>query len=102
MGIDADGKLIYARITAAPSYGEDAALLAGLLTRLGCESQLLLTRPLGALMGGQDDAMANAPAKTSIKLLRTRGPGASRLFPETPVVPPKRWAPLQQKRVRYK
>jgi hypothetical protein len=103
MGVDPDGKLIYARITEAPSYGEDAALLTRLLTRLGCETKLLLSHPLGALMGGQDET-ANSPArgKGGVKLLRAAGPGAKSLFAETPIVPPKRWAPLQQKRVRYK
>lgn len=112
LGIDASGMLIYARITEGPAPGRDAALLMALLDRLGCAQKLLLPRPLGALFGNSEEAAhatvaspgrASAPAAMdSVRLVRVEGPSARQIFPETPIVLPKRWAPLQQKRVRYK
>ena len=84
-------------------------LLKELLKRLGCSSSLFFLRPLGVTLGenrdsregGVVDPTSAAPSQ-GVGLARAEGPGARRLFPDTPVVPPTRWAPLQQKRVRYR
>lgn len=115
IGIDAGGMAIYARVTEGPVPGQDAALLMKLLDRLGCEQKMLLPRPLGAVFGDHEPdkrdegasvtpaALPPSPSPTDrVILIRAEGPTARRIFPETPVVLPKRWAPLQQKRVRYK
>ncbi|HWA76377.1 MAG TPA: hypothetical protein VG937_28755 [Polyangiaceae bacterium] len=98
LGIDAAGMLIYARVTEGPEPGRDGVLLLGLLARMKCESVLLLPHPLGAVLSS--DAEAQAPAPEAVTMVRAEGPGARRIFPNTPIVLPKRWAPLQQKRVR--
>jgi hypothetical protein len=109
LGVDRAGMLLYARVTEGPAPGRDAALLIALLERLGCEQTLLLPRPLGAIFGERDEptvaptaAGTAAPPMDRVRLVRAEGPTARRIFPDTPIVLPKRWAPLQQKRVRYK
>ncbi len=109
IGIDAAGMLMVVRFTAGARPGGEGVLLTELLKHLGCRSSLFFLRPLGVLLGGQRDAPvsgaggnASASAATGVSLVRAEGPGARRLFPDTPVVPPTKWAPLQQKRVRYR
>jgi hypothetical protein len=97
LGIDAAGMLIYARLTEGPEPGRDGALLLSLLSRMKCQSVLLLPRPLGAVLSSDEPSAANPDTVT---MVRADGPGARRIFPATPIVLPKRWAPLQQKRVR--
>jgi hypothetical protein len=106
MGIDADGMLLFVRFTSGARPGGEGALLADLLKHLGCTSSLFFLRPLGLTLADQHDAgPADAGAGTAasgVTLVRADGPGARRLFPDTPVVLPTKWAPLQQKRVRYR
>jgi hypothetical protein len=40
-------------------------------------------------------------AGPTVTLVRGEAPSARTLFPDTPVVPPEIWVPLQAKRVRY-
>lgn len=101
LGIDEAGMLIYARLTEGPEPGHDGAFLSALLSRMGCEDVLLLPRPLGAVVASADDQQQTPTAELSgISLVRAEGPGARRVFPETPIVMPKKWAPLQAKRVQ--
>ncbi|MEP7050787.1 MAG: hypothetical protein ABJB12_10555 [Pseudomonadota bacterium] len=105
MGIDSEGMLVFVRFTAGARTGGEGALLSGLLKRLGCSSSLYFLRPLGVVLGDPHDAGspdAGAPPTAGVSLVRAQGPGARRLFPDTPVVLPTKWAPLQQKRVRYR
>ena len=100
MGIDGSGALIYARVAGGAHASGDGDRLAALLTELGCQTLLFLPRPVATLFGNTGEA-SNAPG-LGVKLVRTAGPGARRLFPDTPIVKPTKWAPLQQKRIRYK
>jgi hypothetical protein len=100
MGIDESGALIYARVTAGQHPNGDGDRVAALLHELGCKELLFLPRPLATLFGNAGEA-SNAPG-LGVRLVRSEGPGARRLFPDTPIVKPTKWAPLQQKRVRYK
>ena len=101
MGVDAAGMLLFVRLTAGAHPGGDGAFLRRLLTELGATAQLFFLRPLGVSLG---DTAENGEAKpvSGLVFVRAEGPGARRLFPDTPVVLPTRWAPLQQKRVRYR
>jgi len=109
MGVDSAGMLLFVRFTAGAHPGGEGDLLKELLKRLGCSSSLFFLRPLGVTLGenrdsregGVVDPTSAAPSQ-GVGLARAEGPGARRLFPDTPVVPPTRWAPLQQKRVRYR
>jgi hypothetical protein len=107
--------LIFVRFTAGARPGGEGPLLADLLKRLGCASSLYFLRPLGVALGDAHEGAAPelasaagsgstsaAPSIAGVSLVRADGPGARRLFPDTPVVPPTKWAPLQQKRVRYR
>jgi hypothetical protein len=114
MGVDAQGMLVFVRFTAGARPSGEGPLLADLLKRLGCASSLYFLRPLGVTLGdvhesaGADPTSAAggsgvaASSYSGVSLVRADGPGARRLFPDTPVVPPTKWAPLQQKRVRYR
>ena len=107
MGVDAEGMLVFVRFTSGARPGGEGVLLADLLKRLGCSTSLFFLRPLGATFGEQHDPATSADAgavaaSSGVSLARADGPGARRLFPDTPVVLPTKWAPLQQKRVRYR
>jgi hypothetical protein len=109
MGIDAAGMLVFARFTTGARPSGEGDLLKELLKRLGCSSSLFFLRPLGVALGegrdNRDGATADpsgAPSNQGVGFVRAEGPGARRLFPDTPVVPPTVWALLQQKRVRYR
>jgi hypothetical protein len=100
MGIDESGALIYARVTSGQHPAGDGDRLATMLGELGCKSMLFLPRPVATLFGTAGEA-SNAPG-LGVRLVRAAGPSARRLFPDTPIVKPTKWAPLQQKRVRYR
>lgn len=100
IGIDESGALVYARVTAGQHGSGDGERLQSLLSELGCQTVLFMAKPVTALLGTAGEA-SQAPG-LGVRLVRTEGPGARRLFPDTPIVKPTRWAPLQQKRVRYK
>jgi hypothetical protein len=109
MGIDTAGMLVFVLFTSGARPSGEGELLKDLLKRLGCDSSVFFLRPLGVTLGdGRDSregaagAPGNTPSSQGVGLVRADGPGARRLFPDTPVVPPTRWAPLQQKRVRYR
>jgi hypothetical protein len=102
LGVDQDGMLLYAAPNASAHV--PAEQLRTLLIGLGCERALFFLRPLGVALGdvwSGSDALDARPG-SSVWLVRSEGPRAQRLFPDTPVVLPSRWAPLQQKRVRYR
>jgi hypothetical protein len=109
MGIDAAGMLVFVRFTAGARATGEGPLLNELLKRLGCSSSVFFLRPLGVVLGDNQEGQeggaagpAHAQPSQGVGLVRAEGPGARRLFPDTPVVPPTLWAPLQQKRVRYR
>lgn len=94
-GIDEDGMLVYARVTEGGRPESDGALLRSLLESLGCRDLLFFPRPLGAELGAPGaEAPVRAPG-SGVVLVRADGPGARRIFADTPIVGPKRWAPLQ-------
>jgi hypothetical protein len=100
IGIDRDGMLVYARVTEGANPASDGVLLRGLLESLGCESLLFFPSPLGAELAAPG---AEAPVGTpgsGVVLVRAEGPAARRIFTETPIVGPKRWAPLQNRRAQ--
>jgi hypothetical protein len=108
MGIDAAGMLVFVRFTAGARPTGEGPLLSELLKRLGCSASVFFLRPLGVVLGDNREGReggadpAGAQPSQGVGLARAEGPGARRLFPDTPIVPPTRWAPLQQKRVRYR
>jgi hypothetical protein len=95
-GIDATGMLVYARVTEGAEPGQDGTLLLNLLRRLGCEQMMVLPKALGVVMG---ESVGDTSALTdTVLLVRSEGPGAKRIFSDTPIVAPKRWAVLQARR----
>jgi len=95
IGVDASGMMLYARVTAGNRPESDGALLRSLLESLGCESSLFFPEPLGAELAAPGaEAPVRAPG-SGVVLVRADGPSARRIFTDTPIVLPKRWAPLQ-------
>jgi hypothetical protein len=103
LGIDERGMLLYAEVSTAPDPSLDRKVLAKLLGELGCRELLWLGSPAGIVLGGELDLAGRpvARARSGVRLVRSAAPGAVRIFPDTPVVPPSEWYPLQAKRVRY-
>lgn len=98
LGIDAQGMLVYARVTEGEKPGADGALLRSLLTSLGCEATLYLPAALGAELAPPGaEAPVRAPG-SGVVLVRAQGPSVRRIFTDVPIVGPKRWAPLQTRR----
>jgi hypothetical protein len=98
LGVDAQGMLIYARVTDGDHPGSDGTLLRSLLASLGCETTLFVPAALGAELAPPGaEAPVRAPG-SGVVLVRAQGPSVRRIFAETPIVGPKRWAPLQTRR----
>lgn len=103
LGIDAAGMLLYVEVSTQRDAARDGALLESLLGELGVKQQLYLSKPLALALGGDRDiggrALTTGPG--ALRLVRRPSPGATRIFPDTPIVPVSTWYPLQAKRVRY-
>ncbi|MGD0676830.1 MAG: hypothetical protein ABSC94_15565 [Polyangiaceae bacterium] len=102
---DADGMLAWVEL--GPDVRADsstAAILDGLLARLGCNSRVGIPGTAQAWLGETldlaGDAPSQAPQPTS-RLVRAHAPDAHSIFSNTPIVPIQVWQPLQAKRVRY-
>lgn len=93
--------LIYAEIVVGPDPDRDAALLEGVLTALGCSSQLITGAPsLLALVGepdltGQPVSFAAAAKQPALHFRRYAWQAQRRLFPDTEIVAPETWQPHQ-------
>jgi hypothetical protein len=98
VGIDGSGMLVYARVTEGGNPASDGTLLRNLLTTLGCATTLYFPNPLGAELSPPGAAAAATNTSTGVLLVRSEGPGARRIFQDTPIVGPKRWAPVQTRR----
>jgi hypothetical protein len=98
LGIDAQGMLLYARVTEGDRPGSDGAMLRNLLTSLGCETQLFVPATLGAELAPPGAEPAVREPGSGVVLVRAEGPSVRRIFTDTPIVGPKRWAPLQTRR----
>jgi hypothetical protein len=95
VGVDRHGMLVYARVTEGGRPESDGALLRSVLESMGCENTLFFPQPLGAELAAPGaEAPVRAPG-SGVVLVRAEGPSARRIFTDTPIVLPKRWAPLQ-------
>ncbi len=98
---DDDGTLV---VVFADQEGS-AASLSALLQQLGCSQQMVAPPELeprfGGSLGWDMELDTKKLATPAVTLIRAEAPGARALFPETPVVAPEVWMPLQAKRVRY-
>jgi hypothetical protein len=96
--IDDAGKLVYGEVATAPDPTRDGQALALVLDAARCAQRLYLTAPLRIAVGGTRDLSDHPmrPSATSVRLVRRPAPGAQRLFPDTPVLPPEAWQPLQR------
>lgn len=97
------GMIVYAEVASARVPAADVALLVATLARLGVSEPVLLDQPLMIGLGGQRD-LGGHPLRHGageLRFVRREGPGARRIFADTPIVPVKEWYPLQAKRIRY-
>ncbi len=98
---DDDGTLVL-----ATSEQPAGVILEKLLHQLGCSQVMIAPKGLELRLGGSLDlsgelAKTSLPANATITLERAQAPSARELFPQTPVVDPTVWQPLQARRVRY-
>lgn len=103
LGIDGAGMLVYVEVGTQRDATRDGELLDSVLDGLGAKHKLYLSKPLPLALGGDRDlgGRALSPPSDALRLVRRPSPGATRIFPETPIVPVNTWYPLQAKRVRY-
>jgi hypothetical protein len=88
--------------------GDEQALtseLSQVLVNLGCTRWITMAQRLPMALGGdtnlQQQAVRLPDSRSRTTLLRKPGPGARRIFLDTPIVPLKEWHPLQARRIRY-
>jgi hypothetical protein len=96
---DDDGTLVVA-LADAPA----GPALRAVLQQLGCSQAMVAPKGLDLRLGDHLDLRgetAEPLAGTVVRLERAAAPAARELFPDTPVVEPAVWQPLQAKRVRY-
>jgi hypothetical protein len=96
--IDEWDKLVYAEVATAPDPARDARVLALVLDAAHCKKRFFLRAPLRIALGTIRDLSDHPthPTSAAIRLVRSPAPGARRLFPETPILPPQIWQPLQR------
>lgn len=96
---DDDGQLVML-VSDVPA----GASLRALAKRLGCSQVMVapkgLTPRIGGSLGLDGEVAGGRLYEPFVALGRAQAPSARELFPETPVVEPKVWMPLQQKRYR--
>jgi hypothetical protein len=98
LGVDLDGMVVYAEVATVADPSRDAALLAMVLKEAHCGERLFLRSSLVVALGGVTDLAGHPVRLTSsaIRLVRERAERARRLFPETPILAPGDWTPLQR------
>lgn len=103
LGIGEDGMLLYAEVMTAADPGRDGALLSKLLDAVHCSARAFLVDELPLAIGGTED-LAGHPTTIAdaLRLVRAEIPSVRRIFPETPVLPPQVWQPLQQQTRLFK
>lgn len=97
IGLIADELLVYAEIAPGADAASTRPWLARALGELGATAVGYLPYRVEFNLAPKD----NTPGGGVSRFVRGRGPAASRLFSDTPIVPSSTWAPLQGRRVRY-
>jgi hypothetical protein len=96
---DDDGQLVML-VSDVPA----GASLRALAKKLGCSQVMVapkgLTPRIGGSLGLDGEVATGKLYEPFAALGRAQAPSARELFPETPIVDPKVWMPLQQRRVR--
>jgi hypothetical protein len=87
---------VYAEVASGPDSTRDGKMLEALLRQLNAQQILYFGHPLNIKLGS-----ASSSTSPAVRLIRRDGPRGVRIFQQTPIVPPKEWMPLQDKRVRY-
>lgn len=96
-----EGMLLYVEAESAVP----AAELASLLQKLGAGPAVGLEAPWPVALGGDTSVTGQGiripEASRLVRLLRHAGPGAKKIFEDTPIVKFEKWYPLQSRRIRY-
>jgi hypothetical protein len=102
---DEDGMLEWIELPSdAPADGSTLRAMDTLLASDGCGTRVFLAAEAHALLGATltlEGTPASAFSGTSSRLVRGQAPGAQEYFPDTPIVGPSVWQPLQSQRIRY-
>ncbi len=105
LGVEQEGgALVYVEL-AEPGAAAGFETMAAVLQAAGCVGGIGLAEPWPIALGA-DSNLAAKPIRlprsaSQVLLFRQPGPGARRIFTDTPVVPLTTWHPLQARRIRY-
>ncbi len=91
LGVTSEGMLFYVELGGTAELGRHE--ISDFMKQRGVDSMLLLPRALGIFFGAPKSL-----ARGVILLSRRKNTAVERLFPDTPVVPEREWAPLQTRR----
>ncbi len=91
LGVSSEGMLFYLELEGRAELARGE--ISDFMKRQRVDSMLLLPRPMGILLGAPKSL-----ARGVILILRRKNTTVERLFPDTPVVPEREWAPLQTRR----
>jgi hypothetical protein len=96
--VDDRGRIVYGEVATAPDPSRDGQALALVLDAVRCTARLFFESPLRVALAGARD-LSDHPARPTpdaVRLVRRPAPGSQRLFPDTPVLAPEVWQPLQR------
>lgn len=96
--IDEGGKILYAEVATAPHPDGDGPLLERVLGTAQCRDRMFLGHRQPLSIGGTVDLSEHPvrPADAAVRLLRKPRRASLRFFPDTPILPPGTWTPLQR------
>jgi hypothetical protein len=87
---------VYVELSGSSDRARDAATYERILNEVGAHDRLYFGQPISVRL---DSRVPASPAATGF--VRQQGPHGMRVFEDTPIVSPKVWMPLQDKRLRY-
>ncbi len=87
---------VYVELSGSTDRARDVTTYEHILNDVGAHERLYFGQPISVKLDGR---VPTSP--TSTGFVRQQGPHGMRIFEDTPVVSPKVWMPLQEKRLRY-
>jgi hypothetical protein len=87
---------VYVELSGSTDRARDVTTYERVLNEVGAHERLYFGQPISIKFDGRVPTSA-----TSTGFVRQQGPHGMRVFEDTPIVSPKVWMPLQEKRLRY-
>jgi hypothetical protein len=87
---------VYVELSGGSDRARDVKTYERVLNEVGAHQRLYFGQPINMKLDGRMPT-----SSTSTGFMRQQGPHGMRIFEDTPIVSPKVWMPLQEKRLRY-